>query len=348
MIIYIAVFVYFTGFISNALSQGEYSELELMKSYHDYELLESFYNYDKNGVPVNYPFQLEFSFLDVKNYVRFYLYNKNDHNDRIELKINDTSPLRLPQYWKPGAPVKIFIHGYVGNSTVPQMEMLKNKLLERNEGLNVIALDYGPLAHKLYPIAAHYSEDVGKIGSQLIDFLIENGAKTTDFHVIGLSLGAHIAGFVGYNVKSGKIARVTALDAPTIGFIIVGKHGRVDKDDAEFVDCIHTCSGTASFMEHMCHADFYPNGGKSPQPGCGTGVTAMGCSHVRSQDYFTESAEKGHLFYALTCQELTKDGPNDCVDEGALMGYPADQKLQGIFYVETGSKYPFSNTHTTV
>lgn len=43
---------------------------------------------------------------------------------------------------------------------------------------------------------------------------------------------------------------------------------RLDSTDAEFVDVIHTDAGIFGFPVSIGHADFYPNGGISPQPGC--------------------------------------------------------------------------------
>lgn len=38
--------------------------------------------------------------------------------------------------------------------------------------------------------------------------------------------------------------------------------------DASFVDVIHTCAGLLGFFNPVGHADFYPNDGTAPQPGC--------------------------------------------------------------------------------
>jgi len=43
---------------------------------------------------------------------------------------------------------------------------------------------------------------------------------------------------------------------------------RLDKDDAIFVDVVHTASGVQGISQPIGHVDFYPNNGKSPQPGC--------------------------------------------------------------------------------
>lgn len=43
---------------------------------------------------------------------------------------------------------------------------------------------------------------------------------------------------------------------------------RLDVSDADFVDVIHTAMGFTGLSIPIGHADFYPNGGVSPQPTC--------------------------------------------------------------------------------
>lgn len=45
-------------------------------------------------------------------------------------------------------------------------------------------------------------------------------------------------------------------------------HEHVTASDAEFVDVIHTDAGGAGAPVRTGTADFWPNGGKSTQPGC--------------------------------------------------------------------------------
>lgn len=49
---------------------------------------------------------------------------------------------------------------------------------------------------------------------------------------------------------------------------IVDPEYRLDPTDAQFVDVIHTSGPTFGFLAPLGHADFYPNDGKIPQPGC--------------------------------------------------------------------------------
>lgn len=45
--------------------------------------------------------------------------------------------------------------------------------------------------------------------------------------------------------------------------------GHLNTNDSYFVDIIHTSAGYLGIKDPIGHADFYPNGGIPPQPGCG-------------------------------------------------------------------------------
>lgn len=58
------------------------------------------------------------------------------------------------------------------------------------------------------------------------------------------------------------------LDPAAPAFTTFVKVNRIlNKNDAEFVDVIHT-TDFLGLTNPIRHADFYPNGGVSPQPGC--------------------------------------------------------------------------------
>lgn len=45
---------------------------------------------------------------------------------------------------------------------------------------------------------------------------------------------------------------------------------KLDSTDASFVDIIHTCGGVLGIESNVGTADFFPNSGIPPQPGCET------------------------------------------------------------------------------
>lgn len=61
----------------------------------------------------------------------------------------------------------------------------------------------------------------------------------------------------------------SGLDISRAGFEwLLGNADYLDAMDAEFVDVIHTTAGIIGWVSPVGHADFYPNRGVTPQPGC--------------------------------------------------------------------------------
>lgn len=52
-------------------------------------------------------------------------------------------------------------------------------------------------------------------------------------------------------------------------YLVDPKAMALNKEQANFVDVIHTSSGTLGYSSAIGHTDFYPNGGTHPMPGCG-------------------------------------------------------------------------------
>lgn len=95
-------------------------------------------------------------------------------------------------------------------------------------------------------------------------------ANTKKIHLVGHSLGAHVAAFAGKQVKrhSSRIYRITGLDPTRSTFENVTYDERLNREDADVVVVIHTDRGARGFVESIGTIDFFPNNGTSPQPGC--------------------------------------------------------------------------------
>ena len=86
---------------------------------------------------------------------------------------------------------------------------MKNTLL-RVEDLNVITVDWRKGADYPYAQAASNCQIAGAEIAKLIKILVsKNGANIDDFHLIGHSLGSHVAGYAGERLEN--LGRITGL-----------------------------------------------------------------------------------------------------------------------------------------
>lgn len=131
----------------------------------------------------------------------------------------------------------------------------------------------------------------------------KHGFKLESLHLVGHSLGGQLSGYVGRSIqektnKEKKLKRISALDPafppfyPAIGVKALGPK------DADLVDVIHTDAWLYGAPFTTGTVDFWPNGGKTLQPGCPKRNYKMLtdndlCSHRRSWRFWAESvAEK--------------------------------------------------------
>lgn len=120
--------------------------------------------------------------------------------------------------------------------------------------LNVVVVDWKNLAtfphHRYFETVQNVKPAGTKIAHYLIK-LLENGAvKDLDsIHILGFSMGAHVAGAVGYDIQNReggeKVARITGLDPVGPGFSTWNGQWPndlsvvLDSTDAEFVDVLY-------------------------------------------------------------------------------------------------------------
>nr|CAD7446358.1 unnamed protein product [Timema bartmani] len=135
---------------------------------------------------------------------------------------------------------------------------------------NILIVDYSTLVKEPCLSQVDWSPRfLSQCVAQLVDYIAEHprGVPTNKFHLIGYSIGAHVAGLVANYVTTGKLGRITGLD-PTILIYMGNNRSRdLDPTDANFVDVIHTGAGILGQWGPNGHVDYYVNGGTS-QPGC--------------------------------------------------------------------------------
>uniref|UniRef100_A0A8C1XFY7 PLAT domain-containing protein n=1 Tax=Cyprinus carpio TaxID=7962 RepID=A0A8C1XFY7_CYPCA len=233
-------------------------------------------------------------------------------------------------------------------------------LFESWKDANVIVVDWLDTAQNYYALAAQNTKMVGQEIGLFIDWL--------ELHLLGYSLGAHIAGFAGSHATN-KVGRITGLDPAGPNFEGVHAHRRLSPDDAHFVDVLHTFTRGSlglsigiGIEQPVGHVDIYPNGG-SFQPGCNLrgalekianyGILGkdpyLGNSHERSVQLFIDSLlNEGEASRAYIC------GSNDMFNCGMclqchknrrhIVGYDASKvrKARSIkMFTKTRGSLPF-------
>ncbi|KAJ9590786.1 hypothetical protein L9F63_016172 [Diploptera punctata] len=268
---------------------------------------------------------------NVTDDVKFYLYTRKNPNGFILLV--DNAELLKESSFNSSNPTKILIHGYEGSITSPVITKSTAAFLN-NDDYNVIGVDWSKLSQTpYYNIAVNSTKPVGKYVAKLVDFLIaKGGAHLSDIHIIGHSLGAHVSGFAGAAVSTGKIGRVTGLDAAAPLFDNVTSENRLNKYDANLVDAIHTDVKFLGLEIPVGHLDFYPDGGDN-QPDCKHSLSVF-CNHAIAVEYFVNSITNKTEYPAVECSTLNDAVEGDCHGgDSAIMGENLKYKKYGIYYV---------------
>lgn len=196
---------------------------------------------------------------------------------------------------------RIIVGGYFAKEDEEWIDEIVRQWTLLEPMSNIVKVSWPDANRGLYHTAAYNSRIVGRQLTLFLHYLdqlfhIDLGR----FHLVGHSLGAHIAGFAGAD-NEGRIARITGLDPAGPIFVELNTSMRLDPSDAQFVDVMHTNGGSITkgalgLSIPSGHVDYYCNGG-SIQPGCYFSsvtksmmdpVERVACSHRRSYRYFTE------------------------------------------------------------
>ncbi|KAM4707192.1 endothelial lipase [Discoglossus pictus] len=263
----------------------------------------------------------------------------------------------------------LVVHGWTMSGLLPGwLPKMVFALQKREPDANIIIVDWVSLAHQHYHDAVSNCKMVGKDIAQLLDWLQEKASLSLEnVHIIGYSLGAHIAGYAG-NYVNGTIGRITGLDPAGLGFERAEPHERLSLDDAGFVDVIHTYSRiilgrSVGIQMPIGHIDIYPNGGES-QPGCplmnllgdlsySNFVDTMKCEHERSIHLFVDSlVNQDQESFAFQCTDPSRFKKGICLscrkNRCNTIGYnskPMRTKRNSKMYLKTRAQMPYKVYH---
>ncbi|XP_061714449.1 phospholipase A1 2-like [Cydia pomonella] len=235
---------------------------------------------------------------------------------------------------------KVIIHGY-RDSSQSQVPLDMARAYNEKAMFNVIMVDAEELINKGYIFSVHNSRLVGKRLANLLANLEKFGANSEDFHLLGISLGAHIAGWAGKyfrRYKGRNLGRITGLDPAGPCFSYAYADQRLDKLDANYVDVVHSNRLVQGVIEPLGHADFYVNGGGPNQPGC----MSPSCSHLRAAQLYTESIRSPKTIVGVKCVNWQSFIVNKCEDNDfAVLGYGSSSTTRGLYYLRTSASAPF-------
>ncbi|KAG7190862.1 hypothetical protein KM043_006925 [Ampulex compressa] len=240
-------------------------------------------------------------------------------------------------------PTMLYIHGFTESLESKSVATIIRAYLKRNDH-NLIGVDYRKIAGFTYPKAALSAGDVGTAVAGALDKMVEHGLDPSRLHIVGHSLGAQVAGYVGRN-SSFEVPRITGLDPAGPLFHLIDLH--LTASDARFVDIIHTDYGFYGIARTTGDVDFFPNGGRRVQPGCPTNATFFSnedfCSHHRSWLYYAESVLNEAAFTSVKCSSQFQYSFGECAEnEKTRMGFATPSNAAGSFYLKTANKSPYS------
>ncbi|KAJ8666847.1 hypothetical protein QAD02_008509 [Eretmocerus hayati] len=275
----------------------------------------------------------------------------------------------------------VIVHGFLSNGKEPWIDSMAKAFLKLGD-YNVIAVDWSVTSetynyYKAVVNTQTTGDEIATLFDQIAQSIMSKSSTARaeqwgQIHCVGHSLGAHICGYAANEMKrrnsSWVLRRITGLDPAQPCFHTNELALKLDKQDAPFVDVIHTNGRFLSKLgfglpEPMGHVDFFPNGGKQ-QPGCQTtgftipiisiptsALSRAVCHHGRSYVYFTESilnaVSNKCVFWAQPWDRSYRDikrilittcKPGKCTEMGINS---VKYNLRGTFFVLTAATGPF-------
>uniref|UniRef100_M4AKH9 Phospholipase A1 member A n=1 Tax=Xiphophorus maculatus TaxID=8083 RepID=M4AKH9_XIPMA len=238
-------------------------------------------------------------------------------------RFDQDSVSKPTSYFNTSRPTKVIIHGFSALGRRPSWVTDLAQALLGAQDANVVVVDWIYGASFAYNLVVENYKEVALQISVLVNQLQRHGCRLESFHLIGVSLGAHVAGFVG-TVFEGKIGRITGLDPAGPMFKGADTYDRLDPTDALFVDAIHTDSDHFGISIPVGHVDFFLNGGMD-QTGCARSRFAsmygyVICDHMRALHVYMSALNGTCQLMGIPCASYEDFLKGSCVDCGVFKG----------------------------
>lgn len=276
--------------------------------------------------------------------INYFLYTrKNVHYPQLVTTDNITE-----SYYEKSLPNKFILHGFNSDLKLDVLQRIKSEYLKKKD-VNVWMIDYTDVSNgpfQCYLTAVYNLPTVGKCAALFVSKVMELskvGDQDDLMHVIGFSLGGQLAGMIAEHLKPMQLPRITGLDPALPLFYSAHLSKVLSRNDAKFVDVIHTNAMIQGQLALCGDIDFYVNGGFS-QPGCNNSSEPINCDHLMAPTYFAESIGSENGFWGWHCLSGYDYFMGKCPPKGdhQLMGEWVNQSSRGRYILYTNSVPPFA------
>lgn len=288
---------------------------------------------------------------------KFIHYYGPTYSDSAIYDLNDFQSILNDSHFDKTRNTVLYLHGYLENPDVESVHVIVDAYLTRVD-TNLIVLDWGELANGNYAFdAVVNAKQLGVVLAEKLLPQFDNGLDIEKFHIVGHSLGGQMAGIIGRHIKelsnkTKQIKRVSALD-PAFPLFYLGRLARrLSRHDAEFVDVMHTDAWLYGAPISTGTADFWPNSGKTLQPGCPKRNYRMLSdndlsSHRRSWWFWAESVIDRHpeKFNSVKAKNWNDFKNGKLINDDrthVVMGHGCPLNISGDYFLQTNGTPPYA------
>lgn len=237
-------------------------------------------------------------------------------------------------------PLVLYVPGWWNTPSDASSQAIVSALITKHS--SVLLLDTRLSFCRGYIAAVSNIAPLSHLLFSFIENLHQNGYPISSIHLIGFSLGAHVAGMTGKLVRNklnATLGRITALDPAKPCF--ASTEYRLEKRDADFVQVIHSSTGVLGLEEPLGHADVYVNGVAGKHPECSHKSISLECDHSQAWKLFSASVINKKTLLGRRCASWDELLRNQCTGNQTVLGYSCSSDEQGIFlYQSKDTKKP--------
>ncbi|XP_045502795.1 lipase member H-like isoform X1 [Colias croceus] len=230
-----------------------------------------------------------------------------------------------------GSQLIVYIPGWWNTPTDESSDALVKALLTKNT--IVLILDTRASFGRGYVSSAVQVNGLAHRVFRFFRNLYVQGYPISKIHLIGFSLGAHVAGITGKLVQkklNQVIERITALDPARPCFLEPSRF-RLRKEDAAFVYVLHTSSGVIGLEDPIGHVDVYANGLTSSQPECKGMIITLECDHAQAWKLYSASVTNSSALIGQRCLDWKELKNSKCSGDIADVGYDCNSANRGLY-----------------